>query len=203
MSIKTEITHFFKYAQEEGIELYNEFSLQHELGVFLREKMPKHKIQFERNVDTIFTAKEIEKIEEGMVKSEIDITILNPDGTTYATIELKYPRKKQYPVQMYAFIEDIKFAEQLQRLGFHHTYCVVLVDDDVFYQPTGRVGTKYEELYKCFREKFNVPSRFSFPIPKKVFPIELNKAYKIDWQGCEWQDVGGKPNKGKFYCIEI
>ncbi len=41
---------FFTYVEDNKIELYNEFSLQHELGIYLRDKLPEYKIQFERNV---------------------------------------------------------------------------------------------------------------------------------------------------------
>lgn len=34
----------------QNIDLYNEFSLQHELGIFLREALTPYKVQFERNV---------------------------------------------------------------------------------------------------------------------------------------------------------
>ena len=41
---------FFYLVKNKKIEIYNEFSLQHELGIFLREKYKGSKIQFERNV---------------------------------------------------------------------------------------------------------------------------------------------------------
>ena len=31
------------------IEVYNEFSLQHELGIYLRNRLEDYKVQFERN----------------------------------------------------------------------------------------------------------------------------------------------------------
>ena len=201
MSLKTEIVCFFDYAKTKNVELYNEFSLQHEIGVFLREKMPGYKIQFERNVDTLFSAKVIEKIGEEMIKAEIDITILDPDGKTYAAIELKYPRNKQYPEQMYSFIKDIKFAEQLRRLGFRHACCVVLVDDRLFYSG----GRAENGIYQFFRKTFKVPGReyIMKPTGKDEDCIRLGQTHTIEWQDYMWQDVGGQPCEGKFYCIEI
>jgi hypothetical protein len=38
---------FFKSVTSQNIDLYNEFSLQHELGIFLREALPTYKVQFE------------------------------------------------------------------------------------------------------------------------------------------------------------
>ena len=49
-------------------------------------------------------------------------------------IELKYPRNGQYPEQMYSFVKDIIFMEQLKTEGFDATFSMVLVDDKLFYE---------------------------------------------------------------------
>lgn len=48
--MKQHIETFFDQVRSGEIEIYNEFSLQHELGIFLRNLMQNHKVQFERNV---------------------------------------------------------------------------------------------------------------------------------------------------------
>ncbi|MBR3425033.1 MAG: hypothetical protein IKG79_03185, partial [Neisseriaceae bacterium] len=54
-------------------------------------------------------------------------------------IELKFPRNGQHPEQMYSFVKDIKFMEELQdkenlkELCFINTYVLTLVDDKLFY----------------------------------------------------------------------
>ena len=50
MNFKELIEDFFETTQKAGIEIYNEISLQLELGLFLRNKLKDYKIQFERNV---------------------------------------------------------------------------------------------------------------------------------------------------------
>ena len=40
------IERFIVEVRDNQIELYNEFSLQHELGIFLRNHLPDYKIQF-------------------------------------------------------------------------------------------------------------------------------------------------------------
>lgn len=57
---------FFLFVQSKSIEIYNEFSLQHELGIFLREKLPDYRIQFERNV-SYFTP------DNKTIKKEVDM----------------------------------------------------------------------------------------------------------------------------------
>jgi hypothetical protein len=44
------INDFWQYVRDEKVELYNEFSLQHELGIFLRNVLDGYLVQFERNV---------------------------------------------------------------------------------------------------------------------------------------------------------
>src|SRR5260370_41252409 len=77
-------------------EIYNEFSLQHELGMFLRGKLPSFKVQFERNVSYFFSSK------ASFTKKEIDLSVFSADRSElkYA-IELKYQRNGQYPEQMF------------------------------------------------------------------------------------------------------
>ena len=70
-----------------AIEIYNEFSLQHELGFFLRNLLPDCKVQFERNVKSLFPAI------AAFTKREIDIAIVSRDKNELKfAIELKYPR---------------------------------------------------------------------------------------------------------------
>ena len=44
------IDSFVTEIKSKTIEIYNEFSLQHELGFFLRNKIDNKMVQFERNV---------------------------------------------------------------------------------------------------------------------------------------------------------
>ena len=95
MNIEHIISDFMKHIIAGEIEVYNEFSLQHELGIFLRDRLTDYKVQFERNT-TFFGI-------SGTVKHEIDIAIFN-DNERYA-IELKYPLNGQYPEQMFSFVQ--------------------------------------------------------------------------------------------------
>lgn len=45
-------------------------------------------------------------------------------------IELKFPRNGEYPEQMFKFIEDIKFMEEVKHnCLFDHTFVLTLADD--------------------------------------------------------------------------
>ena len=62
-----------------NIEIYNEFSLQHKPGIYLRTQMPKYHVQFERNV-SFFSVRSTD-----LLKKEVDISVFNSDlSTKYA-----------------------------------------------------------------------------------------------------------------------
>lgn len=169
MVIEKLIKEFMNLIAEGKVEVYNEFSLQHELGIYLREKMPGYKVQFERNTKFF----EI----DGLVKHEIDIVIY--DGNEKHAIELKYPLNGQYPEQMFSFIKDIKFMEQLKENGFESTYCLTLVQDKVFYS-----GDKKDGIYAYFRSNAPIHGTITKPTGKRDETILVNGSYCIKWETC-------------------
>lgn len=50
LDLRKVVEDFVMYAQANKVEIYNEFSLQHELGIFLRERLQGYQVHFERNV---------------------------------------------------------------------------------------------------------------------------------------------------------
>ena len=138
LNLKNLVKGFFSYIEAENIELYNEFSFQHELGIFLRRELEGYTIQFERNVSYF-------SISNQTIKKEIDISIFNKDKSERYAIELKHPLNGQYPEQMYSFVKDIKFMEELKENGFTKTAVVVLVSDRPFYQ-----GRSNQGIYRYF-----------------------------------------------------
>jgi hypothetical protein len=137
------------------VDVYNEFSLQHELGFLLRNRLHPETVQFERRVDFFGFSR------KNFIKKEIDIAVFSPDRSIlrYA-IELKYPRNGQYPEQMYNFCRDIVFIEQLRQAGFQRTFLVIFADDPRFYlvrarRPTVTSGKNalFTEWYASQQEK--------------------------------------------------
>ena len=137
------------------VEIYNESSLQHELGIFLRNRLQNMKIQFERNV-SYFRLSNI-----NFVKKEIDISVFEiKDNTIFleAAIELKYPRNGQYPEQMFSFCKDIQFAEQLKQAGFQNAFVVIFADDHLFYEGNEvdpKIWTRYKTYITSLKEGSN------------------------------------------------
>ena len=144
MSKKSEfgalIARFVESVVTGDIEIYNEFSLQHELGRFLRSELPEYLVQFERNVSFFAPSK------DAFTKREIDLVVYSKDKSDLKfAIELKYPRNGQYPEAMYSFCKDIAFAEELNAAGFTHTALLIFADDPLFYSGPG------DGIYGYFR----------------------------------------------------
>ena len=162
------------------IEVYNEFSLQHELGIFLRNRLKDYKVQFERNTKFFGIT--------GTIKHEIDIVVYN-EKVKYA-IELKYPVNGQYPEQMYSFIKDIIFMEELEGNGFDGTCCLTMVKDKNFYS-----GKKIDGIYSYFRGDAVLAGSVNKPTGKILESVSLKNEYKIEWQG--------KSEQLRYYIIDI
>jgi len=171
---------FIGMVEDDQIEIYNEFSLQHELGIFLRLKLPNYKVQFERNTKFFDIV--------GTIKHEIDIVVYN--GIEKYAIELKYPVNGQYPEQMYSFVKDIIFMEQLKDNGFNATYSLTLVNDQNFYS-----GKKTDGIYRYFRDGDVLQGTIDKPTGKKEESITLKKSYKIKWEG--------NTDHLKYYIVDI
>jgi hypothetical protein len=178
--IKTRIGEFLEKLNNKEIEIYNEFSLQHELGIWLR--CAGYKVQFERNISYFSGCFDKDK----MIKKEIDIIITNENNEKLACIELKYPRNGEFPNQMFSFCKDIKFLEQLcSSDGFQKGFFLVIVDFESkgFYK--GKCSDDMNPIYQYFRqEKDNTvlhgPIMYRGTIEQKD-PISLNGNYKVQW----------------------
>ena len=151
------------------IEIYNEFSLQHEIGVFLRRHFPTSKVQFERNIKHF-------SFSSNFIKKEIDISVFSPnkDILKYA-IELKFPRNGQYPEQMYSFCRDIVFVEQLKRAGFQRTFLIIFANDHLFYNGSGN------GIYEYFRKGKKLHGTIKKPTGSKNTKLGIKGTYRVKW----------------------
>ena len=169
MNLERLLNEFMGLVASGEVEVYNEFSLQHELGIFLRAKLMGYKVQFERNTKFFGIT--------GTVKHEIDIVVYN-DKEKHA-IELKYPHNGQYPEQMFSFVKDIKFMEELKEAGFDSTYCLALVRHKNFH-----AGQKQDGIYSFFRGRKAITGIIQKPTGKKDETLYVNGKYGIEWISC-------------------
>lgn len=178
---KKVVKDFFEYIKKEDIELYNEASLQYELGCYIRFNFSNLKIEFERNINHF-------NIKAQTVKKEIDLVVYDREKR-YA-IELKYPRNGQYPEQMFMFIKDIKFMEEAKEQGFDKAFTFVLVDDPLFYR-----GNTPQTIYEYFRLGKIIEGTIRKPTGKKDELVTLKKSYTIQWSSLN--------NYYKYFLLEI
>ncbi len=165
-------------------EVYNEFSLQHELGILLRKRQPERRVQFERNVSYFGFRK------PGFEKREIDIVVFDRKGALLdAAVELKFPRNGQYPEQMFSFCKDIVFLEQLKLSGFDKAFFVVFAEDRLFYE-----GSQ-SGIYGFFRGGQKLSGSINKPTGRKDKTLTIHGSYDI-----VWHEVCGSM---KFAIVEV
>lgn len=167
--------------------IYNEFALQFELGHFFRSK--GFDVFFERNINS-FEYKENPN-NPRWAKHEIDL-VIEREGARYA-IELKFPRNGEYPEQMYSFLKDILFMEQvLDRAEFDGTYTLTVTLDPLFYTHTTSIrnNNTCTNIYSLFRTGDTpgtsgyIPASVDFykPTGKKLQSINMARPHLIEWK---------------------
>ncbi|WML29353.1 hypothetical protein RCG24_15465 [Neobacillus sp. OS1-32] len=96
MDLQAQLVGFMNMVSDGTIEIYNEFSIQFKLAIFLRANLPiDYKIQLERNINYFGLDK------EHFLKKEMDIVVFNPATEEKHCSEIKYPTNGQYPEQMF------------------------------------------------------------------------------------------------------
>jgi hypothetical protein len=152
------------------IENYYEFSVQHELGIILRETSHNQLVQFERNISYFGFQK------TSFEKREMDICVYSmKTKELVSAVELKFPRNGQHPEQMYSFCKDLAFVEQLMAAGFAKTYLVIFAGDPLFYE-----GNK-QGIYGCFRGGKVLTGRVTKPTGKKDTSVMVKARYTVKW----------------------
>lgn len=197
--IKREIYEFVDYFKKGEVDVYNEYSLQFEIGWFLKSRLgSEYKVQVEKNVNETKLAKSmgIDKNKKSLIKIRMDIYIWNTATGEQLAIELKFPRAGQVPIQIYQFSKDVKFLEQLkEHYEFSRGYSVVFVDNKNFYE-----GEELSEpVYEYFRTKKVLPgfTTISIPVGKKKGDgrFSLTRDYPIEWKDSR--------DGMKYYILEV
>lgn len=169
MNLQHHITDFTHAVGKGFVEIYNEFSLQHELGVFLRSRLSDHKVQFERNVSYF------NLIKKNFLKREIDISVISTSGEKICALELKYPRNGQVPESMFGFCKDIAFLEQLVESGFQSAYFLAVVDHKHFYSGAS------PGIYGYFRAEVPITGTIIKPTGLNGSTVTISGCYSANW----------------------
>jgi hypothetical protein len=175
IDFKTYAKSFFSDVAKGTVEIYNEFSLQHEFGLYLRTTVSTaFKTQFERPVSFFGLHR------SNFVKKEIDISVFSPDQPEKYAIELKYPRNGQHPEQMFKACQDICFLEQLRQNGFVKCCFIIVADDHLFYSHGEQTG-----IYKFFRAGVPIHGHIQKPTGAKDDTVEIIGNYPVVWNGID------------------
>jgi hypothetical protein len=173
MKLDCHIAEFLKTIGTRETEIYNEISLQLELGLFLRKHIKNSKVQFERNISYFDF-----KSESAFEKKEIDIAITsNASNQLLSAIELKFPRNGQVPESMFSFCKDIAFLEQLVSAGFQSGYFLAVVDSHLFYSKL----ISCENIYGLFRGDMPIEGTIIKPTGAKDKKVTLQYSYRAKW----------------------
>lgn len=185
IDFKTHSKSFFSDVTKGTVEIYNEFSLQHEFGLCLRSSFGTAlKTQFERPV-SFFGLNQ-----SNFVKKEIDISVFAPNQSEKYAIELKYPRNGQYPEQIFKACQDICFLEQLRHNGFTKCCFIIVADSPLFYSQGDKTG-----IYKFFRAGVPIHGNIQKPTGAKDDAVEIIGNYPIVWNDID--------NNLKYAVVEI
>lgn len=184
--------------------IYNEFSLQHELGLCLIHELNidykgKYIVQFERNINSLDKAKNnYDKSEPEYVKSEIDIVITNiTDSKEKYAIELKYHKKDGYgevPNFIYECVKDMRFMKQIkQNKKFTKTFCAVVVEDKSVYSKDRKTNREMRPNYEHFKEDNK---------KEKIEKLVKEYGYTKDDDKYPWYVIKKKNNKKEYIRID-
>lgn len=171
-----DIINDFKY------RIYNEISLQHELGKYLEDKLKneKYKIFYEKNM---YKCKKEDG--KGWFKKEVDIVLVDNKDNKYA-IELKFPQSRngQVPEQMYQFVKDICFMEKvIEKKAYIATFNLIIVNDAKYYLEHNK-NDKYYAIFRNDGESIKLEKgKYSKPTGKKSKEkIEIKREYNENWR---------------------
>lgn len=190
---------------EEEPYIYNEISLQNELGLKLREKFKNNKkirVFFEKNVKSCYKDKEYMKKK---VKKEIDLFICNGSKDTegkkeaYA-IELKFVKgeNNRVPENLYDFVKDMRFMEQVKDIENESenkenikykivtTYSLVVVDNEIY---TRKKHEGQNGIYKFFRNNKEDNSEINISKGTIIVKPTKNKEIKYYKKHCDLIDI--------------
>lgn len=172
LPLEKHLDDFLESIKNGTIEIYNEFSLKHELGNFLSRKLPEnYKIQFNRSVSDFGVGG------GKTIKNKMDLVIFNSNKDFRYCIAIKYPINKQIPLAMYKIIKDFKLLEQLMDHNFIKCYQISLIDDDAFINGVAKDG-----IYEYFRTDTPIHGVILKPTGRNDEKINIKGHYQMYWQ---------------------
>lgn len=137
--LEKQLRKFLGKPQSDAEKIYNERSLQLEIGFYLRSHGIT--VEFERPFLVERPAASSKR-----PKSYLDILAVK-DGVRTA-IELKVPMNGRHPETLYDFCADLEFTEALARERVvEEAFCILLTNDAAFWKDSGR-GSAIHDAFR-------------------------------------------------------
>lgn len=179
MDISNIIKGFVDYAQKIDLEIYNEFSLQFELAIYLRKLLGEaYKIQLERNISFL-------GLKGNFLKKEIDIILFKEPLRLNESIviELKAVINQSHarPITVFNWITDLKFLEQLKSVGVSQCYSFFVTDNSKLLSGPNDQKTKLN-LLPDFRKRIIQGAYSTHSISHNKKSISLDSVYEFCWK---------------------
>ncbi len=173
------VAQFFDAVGRREIDIYNEFSLQHEVGIWLRERSQPSDLKFQFERPASFFG-----VDGKLTKKEIDLACFALPLVPVMAMEFKFPRAGQVPIQMFKFCQDLAFIEELvlKKKRFPFGCALIAADDADFYR-----GSRHQAgtIYSCFRDGVAISGTIKKSTGKEEPPVVLLAEYRIDWQAVQ------------------
>lgn len=141
--------------------VYNEASLQHDLGQYLQKELVGNIVQYERNINFYEKIKNDSKKPK---KSESDIMIVKDDDdlTLISAIEIKYHsyftqsgnKRGAFDISLAHFLKDIELNEFLKNKFQSSTFSIFIYTFPKGQKPS--TSNDYSELFNTFINNENI-----------------------------------------------
>ena len=210
--------------EEYNCNIYNEISLQHELGLFLREYLEgTWKIFFEKsmysNQNKKNDKKENTKENSLWIKKEVDLVAIKYENGKISgkyAIELKFSKgiNARTPENMFDFIKDIHFMEQVKKYkDFTKTYNLIIVDSPKYYDKYYYEKKNRPYIYYIFKAesdgKIEIPKIPDNDKKKYIHPTGNSESKEFilekEYKNICWKPIGNlkKLENYRYLFIEV
>lgn len=175
LPLEKQLEKFSESIKNGSINVYNEFSLKHELSNYLSKNLPEnYKIQFDRSVSDF-------GIDGGeAIKNKMDLVIFNSNKNFKYCIAAKYSINKQIPLAMYNIVKDFKLLEQLMDHDFIRCFQITIIDDEGFINDVPKDG-----IYEYFRTDTPIHGEILKPTGRNDEKINIKGHYQMYWQSLD------------------
>ncbi|MGH6662619.1 MAG: hypothetical protein ACREB6_13865 [Rhodospirillales bacterium] len=181
---------FLESPPEDAGPIYNERSLQLELGCYYRGE--KFKVQFERPFH-------VERPNGSTKRPKTYLDLFVAGENANIAIELKVPLNQRQPETLYDYCADLEFVEALIRSGAcKFGACLLVTDDPTFWRDSGRGS----DIHNFFRRKGEVlTGMVGKPTGARDSCVILTGAYS---PATLWRDLNSSSlmKNGRYLLIE-